>query len=840
MPTAMTELRHALRRLVRTPVFALAAALTLSLAIGANTTVFALLNGVVLNPLPFPDSNRLIALEHGSGVIRIASGIGLTSGMYYQFTKAGTLEALAIYRAGDSTLVTGGRPERISIARTTADLSRALQVSPRVGRWFTEAEAAPGGPAVAVLSHGFWVRRFGADPAVMERSVSIDGVPTQIVGIMPASFAFPDPLTDVWLPARVSRAMGFAVPFGYRGVARLKPGVSIERARAELNTLIADLPNAYAGDRTVLALGSTRGGLYSTALPLKDATIGSVGNGLWVLLTAMALLLFVACANVGNLVLVRAEARQREIIVRRALGANLTDVAKYFLSESLWLTGIGAAGGLAIASVALSALVVNGPATLPRLHEVRIDAPTVVFTVALSLVASAAFGLIPLLRALSFSGGLRDAGRATTASVRQHRTRHVLMAGQVAVALALLVGAALLARSYDRLRAIDLGFTPSSALTFRVGLPERDYPTRAAAVHAHRAILEQLQREPGVVGVSASTGLPLADACFGNAIIVRGQAAPRGMTGSVARLCAASEGYVTAMQMRLLRGRDLVRADIDDGRTNVLVNEAFVTRVLGGGDPIGRQVRSSAPPPPDARAVDGTVEWDGAPPWLTIVGVVSNTPFETLIEPTPEAVLYMPLSIAGGPDIPSRSLLGPSISAATYVVRSSVAPAGLTAAVQRAVQTVDNSLAVAQVLTLQGLVDRGAAQMALTMTLLVIAAAVALAIGVIGIYGVIAYVVSQRRNEIGVRLALGATPRTVVAMIVKQGAIVALSGVAAGLALAAACSGVLASLLFGVTPHDPMVFAGVGALLTMLALVACWIPARRAARINPTDALRVE
>jgi hypothetical protein len=301
-----------------------------------------------------------------------------------------------------------------------------------------------------------------------------------------------------------------------------------------------------------------------------------------------------------------------------------------------------------------------------------------------------------------------------------------------------------------------------------------------------------------------------------------------------------SEGYVTAMGMRLLRGRDLERADVDRGRTNVLVNEAFVKTALGGAEPIGKQVKSNAPPPPSARAVDGTFEWDGGPPWLTIVGVVTNTPFETLTERTPVPVVYMPLSIAGGPDIPNITMLGPTTSAATFVVRSTVAPASLTAGVQRSVQAVDSSLAVAQVMTLQTLVDRAAAQMALTMTLLVIAAAGGLAIGVIGIYGVIAYAVSQRRSEIGVRLALGAAPATVVAMIVKQGAAVALSGIAAGLALAAGGSGVLSSLLFDVSPHDPAVFVGVGTLLTAVALVACWLPARSAARVSPTEALRAE
>jgi hypothetical protein len=294
------------------------------------------------------------------------------------------------------------------------------------------------------------------------------------------------------------------------------------------------------------------------------------------------------------------------------------------------------------------------------------------------------------------------------------------------------------------------------------------------------------------------------------------------------------------MRMRLLRGRDLERADVDGGRTNVLVNDAFVQRVLGGADPIGRQVKSNAPPPPTARPAEGTFEWEGGPPWLTIVGVVSNTPSETLTERAAVPVIYMPLSIAGGPDIPSIAMLGPATSAATFVVRSDLPTTTLTAAIERAVRSVDGSLAVAQLSTLQRLVDAGAAQMALTMALLVIAAAGALAIGVVGIYGVIAYVVSQRRSEIGVRLALGAAPGRVVFMIVKQGAGVVLSGIVVGLMLAAAGGGVLESLLFGVNPYDVSIFSAVGALLTAVAFLACWLPARSAARVSPTEALRAE
>jgi predicted permease len=822
MLNAITEFRHALYRLGRTPLFALAASLTLSLAIGANATVFALVDRVVLNPLPYPQSDRLLDLDHGSRVLNLSGGIGLTSGLYFQYTRARTLAAVAIYRAGDSTIVDGDRAERIQIVRTTPSLIAALGVPPAVGRWFSDVEAAPGGPAVAVLSYGLWVRRFGADPRVVERTVTLDGVPTQIIGVMPASFAFPDTWTDLWTPARISRAMGFAVPFGYDGVARMRPGVTVERARAELNTLIADLPNAYPGDAAVL--GNVGGGFRSVAVPLKESMLGSVASGLWVLLAAMGLLLLVACANIGNLVLVRADGRQREVAVRRAMGANRADIARLFLSESTVLAAIGAAGGLSIAWMALRALVGIEPATLPRLHEVELDATTVAFTVVLSLVAGLAFGMIPVLRALTFGSGLGESGRGQTASRRQHRTRDALMA-----------------RSYERLRGVDTGFVPASVLTFRIGLPERDYPTRAAAMVAHRAILERLEHAPGVVAVSASTGIPLAETCFGNAILMRGESVPGLATaGATARLCAVSEGYVSAMRMRLVHGRDLARADVDGSRTNVLVNEAFVDTLLHGAEPLGRQFRSSAPPPPSARSVGGAFEWDGAPPWLTIVGVVSNTPFNTLTPPRPVPVVYMPLSIAGGPDIPSRALIGPPIGALTYVVRTSVSPATLTPAAQRAVQSVDRSLAMASVHTLQEIVDRASAQMAFTMALLIIAGAVALAIGLIGIYGVIAYVVSQRRSEIGVRLALGAAPGAVVAMIVTQGAIVALSGAVVGLVAAIALSGVMRSLLFGVSPRDPAVFATVGIALAAVTVVACWIPARRAARVNPTEALRAE
>ena len=352
-----SEIWQAARRLLRAPVFTLAAALTLALAIGANATIFAVVQRVVLNPLPYPESDRLVRLDHGMARINILSGIGMTSGLYYQYQRARTLEGLAIYRAGESTLVGRGEPERIQVARTTPTLASVLRVPPARGRWFTAEEGTPGAPLVTILSHGLWMRRFGGDAAVLGTSVTLDGVPATVVGIMPASFAFPEPRTDAWLPAVISRATGYGLPYGYVGVGRLRGGATVADARTELNTLIADLPQVYPGDRGVLGNVAGDGALKSTAITLKEAMVGDISRGLWILLAAVGLVLLVACANVANLFLVRSEARQREVAVRRALGASGGGIARFFLTESILLSIAGGVIGLFLASGAVGLLV---------------------------------------------------------------------------------------------------------------------------------------------------------------------------------------------------------------------------------------------------------------------------------------------------------------------------------------------------------------------------------------------------------------------------------------------------------------------------------------------------
>jgi putative ABC transport system permease protein len=829
--SACKETVFASRRLARSPAFTLATMMTLALAIGANVAIFTVVERVVLNPLPYPESDRLIDLDHGAERLNLPSGMGMTRGLYYHYAeRSRTLESVALYETDDLTLAGNGEPERIRIARATPSLALVLRVPPAQGRWFVDKDSVPGAPQVAVLSHRLWMRRYGGNAAMIGRPLMLGGVPAEVVGIMPPSFAFPEPLVDIWLSEQIARSTGFGI-WTYEGVGRLRDHMTVANARTELNGLIREVPQAFPGDQ--FALGNAGAiNLFSAARPLKERTVGSVGRALWILFASVGLVLAIACANVANLFLVRAEARQRELAVRQALGAGRLGIAGYFVSESALLAAAGGIIGLALAWGSVRLLVTLGPANLPRLAEIHLDGVAVAFAAALSVMAALAFGAIPLWRGHMAHASLHDSGRGTTASRGWHRTRQLLMGGQVALALVLLVSSGLLARSVQNLRALDPGFDAKSALTFSIALQGRDYPTREAAVAAHRAILDRLSSLPGVTTVSASTCLPLTGRCFGNTVLVRGRARRPGTVPPLADFRAVADGYFTTMGIRVVRGRHLDRVDIDRNAPVVVANQAFVDRYFPNQDPIGEHVASNRAP-----------DHPGEPPdlkWLEIVGVVSNTPSFALAEADPEPQLYMPMSIAGGPDIPMSALIGPNIGMMSYVVRSAGQPRGLLPSVRHAVDVVDKGVAIANVRTLQDALDEASAQPAFTMVLIAIAATVALLLGMIGIYGVMSYIVTQRTGEIGVRLALGADPRSVARMIVQQGGLVALAGIGVGLGAALAGSRVIESLLYGLGPRDPSVFAVASCLLLGVALVACWLPARRAARLSPLEALRTE
>jgi putative ABC transport system permease protein len=818
------EAVFAARRLVRSPVFTIATVLTLALAIGANAAIFAVVERVVLNPLPYPDSDHTIELDHGSQPLNLPAGSRLTPGLYYQYSeRSRTLESVAIYQADDATLTGDGEPERIRVTRATPSLVSVMRMPPVLGRWFSDVEGVPGAPQVGVLSHGLWLRRFNHDSAVLGRVVLLGGIPVRIIGVMPPSFAFPDSRVDLWIALQISRAMGFGL-WSYQGVARLRDGSTIADVRNELTGLIADVPRAFPGD--IGALGNVETDLIVSARTLKEAMVGGVARGLWMLLAAAGLVLLIACANVTNLFLVRSEVRQREVAIRGALGAGRLGVARFFLAESVLLSMTGGVLGVALAAGAVRVLVRFGPANLPRLDEIRLDGVAVAYAAAVSTLAALIFGAMPLWRNGSIALTLQESGRTSTASRGRHRARQLLMGAQVALALVLLIASGLLVRSFQKLRALDPGFDARSALTFSIGLPDRNYPGREAAIAAHHAILDGLTALPGVRTASASTCLPLAGGCFGNTVRVRGRVLSPDAIPPIALFRAVAGGYFETIGMRILRGRAIERQDVERHAPVVAVDQVFVDQFFPNQNPIGEHIASNLPP-----------RRPGEPPelvWLEIVGVVSNTPIFTLVDPHPLPQLYMPMSIASA----GVSLLGPNVAVMSYVVRSTTPATGLLPAVRAVVDRVDRTLPLAQARSLQEILDRSSAQMAFTAVLLAIAAIEAVLLGVVGIYGVMSYLVTQRTGEIGVRLALGAEPHSVAGMIVRQGGLVALVGIAVGLAVALIGSRLIDSLLYGVNARDPAIFAATAVTLFGVALMACWLPARRAARLNPLDALR--
>jgi predicted permease len=834
----MREIRYAARSLRRSPGFTAATLLTFSLAIGANVAIFVVVKSIVLNPLPYPESDRVVELDHGAERLNVPSGMGLSPGLYYHYLEhSRTLASIAIYQTDDATLTGAGGPERIGVTRTTPSLASVLRLSPAKGRWFTDRESLPGAPPVAVLSHSLWTRRYSSDPAIVGRLVTVEGTPTQVIGILPPSFAFLDARavaflnggSDIWLPTQFTRSMGFGF-WGYAGVARLRNGATVTDARRELMSMLPDLTRAFPGDPYALANVQTN--LIPIVSTLHDALVGGITRALWTLLIAVALMLLVACANIANLFLVRSDARNQEISVRWALGAGRGGILRSFAAESALLAVAGGVAGIAIAATAVRLLVQYGPRTLPRLTEIRLDAVAIAYALALSGIAAALFALVPLWSCRRLLASMPLNARSLTASKSRHRTRQFLMGAQVATALLLLVSAGLMVQSFRQLRAVDPGFNPTSAVTFTIGLPDREYTSRAAMVAAHQAMLDRLTALPGVTAASASTCLPLAGGCFGNTVRVRGRVRAPGTLPPVAMFRAVAGGYFQTMGTRILRGRGISRLDVEQRNPVVVIDEVFAQQLFPRQNPLGEYVASNVAPaklgePPDLR-------------WLEVVGVVAATPTMALGDPHPYPQLYMPMSIASGPDTAQSALIGPSTGVMGYVVRSKTPATALVNSVRQAVDAIDPTLAVADVRTLQETLDRSSARMAFTMLLLAIAAGVALLLGVIGVYGTTSYVVSQRTREIGVRLALGAEPSKVTALIVGQGGLVALVGVAIGLAGAFVQSRFIESLLYGISPRDARTYVATSILLLMVAIVACWVPARRAARVDPMTALRAE
>ena len=822
-----TSLRHAARRLLRAPAFAVTAVLTLALGIGGTIAVFTVVNGVLLQPLPYPHAERLVDLSHTlalAGLTRVDQS-DATFLLYRRdnrvFTDVGVYRSTAVnMRVPGAAPGSGATAERVSAARVTPSVFRVLDAASMRGRGLTEADAAPGAPAVAVISQGLWTRDFGDDPAVVGRHLSIDGVDHEIVGVMPARFAFPDAQAAVWIPLQFDAAHTKSAAFDYRGIARLRRGVSLAQATADLQRLLPQVPVAFPGRLSVAAIRVMH--MTVAVRPLRDVMVSGVSRILWIVLGSVGVLLLIACANVANLFLARAEGRQREFAVRRALGAGRVALIDDCIGEAVMLSALGGLLGLALASAGV-ALLLRLPvsASIPRLSEVHVDAAVVAFASGVSLLAALVVSAMPALRtgSVALAAVLAADGRTSTGSGGRQRARRALVVSQVALALVLLAGAALFARSFQRLRAVNPGFAADQALSFRLALPAAEYARAGDAARTLVETLRALRGLPGVQAAGLATRLPLdEEAAQDSAVFIEDHPTTPGKIPDIHPMVFATPGYFAAMRIPLVAGRLYAAPDPSSDPAHspreVVVSEAFADRYWNAATAVGKRIRMNP-----------------AGPWSTIVGVVGSTHDDGLEKP-PAQTVYSPLltSTASGEPWTPRNV--------AFVVRAGGDEDALGTAVRRAVQASVPGVPAYRMLPLRELVSGAVSRTTFTLLLIGVAALVATAVGATGIYGVIAYLVALRTREIGVRLALGAQPTDVRRMVVRRAVGDAATGVVAGLIGAVVATRALASLLFGVTPTDPVALAGAALVLLATAVAASWLPARRAARLDPAIALR--
>jgi putative ABC transport system permease protein len=808
------EFRFAVRRMVNAPGFAAASILTLALGIGANTAIFSVAYHVVIKSLPYPDSDRIVWLDHAAAGLNLSSGLGYTDGLFQVVREQNhSLDEVAVFQTLEVTLSGDGEPERVAAAHATFTLAEVFQTPPIIGRWLREDDQYANGVGAVVLSHGLWHTRYGSDPGVLGRTVRIQGIPHEIVGVMPAQFAFPQADTQLWVPRVITpnRFGGFDV----QAVARLLPGVSMTDTRRDLEAIVRMVPDYFgtAGARQVVEVAK----IAPLVTPLKEYLTGDVARSLWILFGTVACVLLIACANVANLVMVRAEGQQRAVAVRTALGADRLDVAWYFLAES-GVVGLGGGiGGIGLAYAGVRVLVASAPTSIPRLHEIAIDGNVLLFSLAITLGSTFVFGCLPLLaKRAHISESLKDGTRGVTGGKAGVRSRHVLVTGQIALALVLLVAAGLMVRSFWNLKVTDIGFDTADVLTFEIGLSNTDYGSRERATAFQEELRTHLGALPGVVSVGGvSRCLPFGSWCGGDPLRVQGRVVDPGTIPPVVALRTVTPGYLETMKIPLLSGRFPERSDYETPTNAVVVSQRLAQLYWPDTDAVGQRIQQGLGSP------TGT--------WYTVVGVVGDVSTKGPGHPG-DPIVYFPLL--------STDNRGPTPGQMWFVVRTSTPPLGLLAAVRRVVTSLDPNVPVAHAETLAQMEARARVSTTFSMLLLGLSAIVALTLGAVGVYGVIAYVVARRAPEIGLRIALGATPSNVFKMVLGQGALVGVIGVGVGVGAAIGVTRLMSSLLYEVTPTDLPTLASVSVLLLGITVVASYLPARRASRVDPLDALR--
>jgi predicted permease len=802
------EVWQAARSLVRRPGYVAAAVLTLGLGIGANMAIFTVVNTVLLRPLSYPESERIVQIRHR------APGLGLpelnnSPGLIELYRGEGTtLQSVTATHVHDANLSGGGvQPARVRVVEADVEFFDVFATRPALGRAFAPMDVTRDAAPVAILMYDAWQSRFGGDAGVVGSRIELNGESTEVIGVMPEGFAYPDPKTVALVPGWLNTEQGFGA-FGIRGLARIRDDAALESVRAELNVLQGRIPELW----TDLTPGFLEGAGWSVSVDrLRDLTVEDIERALWVLFGTVGLVLLIAGANVANLFLVRAESRQREVAIRSALGANRRRLASTFISESL-LLGLG--GGIVGAGLAWSGvqlLVATGPTGLPRLHEIGIDATALVFGAALSVIAGVALGMMPLLgrRIDSMAATLREGGRTATAGRSRHRTRNALIVSQVAMALVLLAASGLMLRSVLRLAAVDPGVEPEGVLT--VGVAWGDTGDLTAASLFYDAVLEEIAAIPGVESAGAINALPLAPVGLnGGSFDIESRPRPDDAIPPTAMYSLVMPGFFETVGIDVLEGRYPERRDHTGGQPVVWISQTFAREHFPDGA-IGERIQFN----------DTT--------WNEIAGVVSDVRTFGLREDVGR-MAYLPISTTTTAD---RDLMH-------FAVQTRGDAAALLPAIRNAVARIDAGVPLTAARTMTEVISSSMAQMSFTVVLLAIAAAVALLLGAVGLYGVISWVVAQRTHEMGVRIALGARPADVHSMVVRQGIAVTVAGIAVGLAAALAATRFMASLLYEIPARDPVTFTLVPLMLLAVSLAAAWMPARRAAAADPLASLRVD
>ena len=803
------EIQFALRGLLKRPAFTAIAVLTLALGIGANTAIFSVVNAVLLRPLPLKDPDRLMTFWH-SAPAKGLRHLDLNDALFaYYRERTHTFESLAAYEGGEVALTGNGDPEVVPAAAITFNYFNVLGREPLHGRAFTAQEDTPGNNNVAILSYSLWQRRFGGNPNVVGQSISLDSNPTTIVGIMPPDFDFPDPAerpansghVQLWMPKGLDPHD--ANSWNLLPVGRLRPGATQDDAQKEITALYHSFTGEYGVRPGTSDLGATE---TTTLLPLQQHIVGEVRRPLLILLGAIALVLLIACANLTNLLLARAAARTRELAVRQCLGASAFRIARQTLTESLLLSFFGTALGVLIAVWIVTALKRLVASQIPHVDSITVDTSVLLFTIAIMLVTGVLCGLAPALRAsrINLQDAIKEGARGS-ASGANKRLNNVFVVSQLALSLVLLIGAGLFIQSFRNLLSVNPGFRAENVLMARVALPEQKYKDKAQTISFYDQLRAGVSGVPGVQAVELCQVVPFSGDGQGGPFLVEGVGQEQ---EKVAWLRSATPGYFDAMGMPVLKGRAFTTSDTETSLPVAIVDERLARMFSAQGDLVGKRLRIG----------------DG--PWLSIVGVVPNVKNRKLDE---EAWPYVYR--------PYRQWVRRETM---LVVRTSVDPNTIAANVRQEVAKLDPELPLSKVSTIQHAIDRSLVTTRLTNSLLAGFAATALLLALTGIYGVMSLNVANRRGEFGIRLALGAQATNVLRMILAQGLRLAIAGVIVGLAGAFALTRLLKGLLFGISASDPLTFAVIAIVLIGVALLACWIPARRATKVDPLEALRSE